>query len=478
MCGIISNQAIEKELFNKIRYKSVLFPIHLDTMITKLPPNTKLTSEEVIIFHSMAPFYTSFLSNGKTAKIYNAIAKGDKTSIEKMVGLGGSKVKSGNRLKYCPLCFTKDLDTIGISYWRRIHQIPGVLYCPKHKVLLKDSDAVIIEYRSEYLCADEETCNGELNDDYYSIKIRDLNMQYIKNVCYLMNENSKRKDLSFIISFYIDKLRERGLASKGGTIYMEKLVREFLDYYPSDYLELMQSELRTDQEANWLRLFVRNNNKNRSPLRHLLFLQFLGIGVSELFEAEKVIGKITTHNNHIPLYKIEERREEWLRLIKENPNANRSDLKQIGKGLYTWVYKHDRDWYDRATPRSNLRKKRTETIDWKKRDEDCLEFAKSAVEELLQTEGKPKRITPHNIRQVIGVKRWFNHQKLVKTRQYIYGITESIDSYRVRKIKWAIEEMIILGEKLTVYKVQLKAGFGGGSREIKKTITSVLREYE
>jgi hypothetical protein len=139
---------------------------------------------------------------------------------------------------------------------------------------------------------------------------------------------------------------------------------------------------------------------------------------------------------------------------------------------------HDRDWYNRVTPRSNLRKKRAETIDWEKRDEDCLGFAKSAVEELLQTEGKPKRITPHNIRQVIGVKRWFNHQKLVKTRQYIYEITESINSYRVRKIKWAIEDMIINGQNLTVYKVQLKAGFGGGSKEIKKTITSVLREYE
>ncbi|MFZ3591882.1 hypothetical protein ACOI1C_22415 [Bacillus sp. DJP31] len=107
---------------------------------------------------------------------------------------------------------------------------------------------------------------------------------------------------------------------------------------------------------------------------------------------------------------------------------------------------------------------------------NCLESAKSAVEELLQTEGKPKRITPHNIRQVIGVKRWFNHQKLVKTRQYIEEVTEDIESYRVRKIEWTIEEMIKQGEKLTVYKIQLKAGFGGGSKGIKKVITKILQE--
>ncbi|MCH6265105.1 TnsD family Tn7-like transposition protein [Neobacillus citreus] len=478
MCGIISNQALERELFNKIRQKLVFFPIHLDALISNLPPNSKITVEEIIKFHSMAPFYTSFLSSEKTKEIYSAMTKGNKSNVERIAGIGGSRVKSGDRLRYCPLCFKYDLNENGISYWRRLHQIPGVLYCPKHKVLLKDSKVIITDYWSEYYCADEDTCNSKLKDDNFPARIRELNMRYIENVCDLLYGNTKRKELSFIISFYIDKLRERGLASQGGTIYMEKLVENFLHFYPLDYLELMQSEVNTEQEANWLRIFVRYNNKNRSPLRHLLFLQFLEIDVVEFFNTKKVIGKQTTDKKRTPLYKIEEKRNEWLKLINDNPHANRSELKRIGKGLHTWIYKYDREWYNQVTPRSKTRKKRADVIDWEKRDEECLELAKNAVGELYQTEGKPKRISPLNIRKIIGVKRWFNHQKLVKTRQFIKEITEDIDSYRIRKIEWAIKEMKKDGELLTAYKIQRKVGFDGGDTHIKELIMKVLSKYE
>jgi hypothetical protein len=422
----------------------------------------------------MYPFYTAFLSHEKSDSVFNSMAEGSGKSIENMVGMAGSKVKSNDYLKYCPLCFKEDMEQLGESYWRRLPQIPGALYCPKHQVLYKNSNVVITDSRVAYLCADEDTFNTELAVDVYPNQFKELNLKYIENASYLLFHNQKRKELSFIVKFYIDKLRERGFASKGGSLYINKLLEAFLYFYPSDYLELMQSSVDVGQETNWLRLFVRNNNKNRSPLRHLLFLQFLNVGVEELFESDKVIGKRTVVRNHAPSYSIEERRKEWLKLIEENPTANRSELKRIGKGLHTWIYINDRDWYDKVTPKLNTRKKRTETIDWEKRDEECLALAKEAVAKLLQTEGKPIRIIPANIRRVIGVKRWFYNKSLVKTGQYLKEVTEDIKSYRVRKIKWAIDEMIKNGEKLTVYKIQLKAGFGGGNKEIKKLIEQIL----
>lgn len=84
-----------------------------------------------------------------------------------------------------------------------------------------------------------------------------------------------------MINFYIDRLRDKGFTSKGGSIYMKELQREFLDYYSHDYLKLMQSDFDINREGNWVRLFVRNNNKIRSPLRHLLFIQFLDIDINE-----------------------------------------------------------------------------------------------------------------------------------------------------------------------------------------------------
>jgi hypothetical protein len=48
----------------------------------------------------------------------------------------------------------------------------------------------------------------------------------------------------------------------------------------------------------------------------------------------------------------------------------------------------------------------------------------------------------------------------------------------VRKIKWAIEEMIKKGEKLTTYKIQLFTGFGRSNKAVKEQINSILSNYE
>ncbi|USK60403.1 TnsD family Tn7-like transposition protein [Peribacillus asahii] len=481
ICGMGSKRALEMDLFRiykRMGRKSVLFPQYLDTFVSNLPPTSKLSIKDIINKHTMHPFYTSFFSWEKTQLVFNAMKKGYGRSIENMVGLAGSKVKSTNYLRYCPMCFREDMEKLGESYWRRLPQVPGALYCPIHKVLYKDSKVVITDCRNDFYCADEDTCNTELMVDTNPIQFKLLNLRYLENVSYLFKQNVNRKDLTFIINFYVDRLRERGIASTGGTLYIDRLIEAFLSYYPSDYLELMQSVVDIEQETNWLKRFVRNNNKNRSPLRHLLFLQFLGIDVEELYKTNSTTGKQTIVHNRTPKFDIEERREKWLTIIKDNPGANRSELKQIGKGLHTWIYVNDRDWYDHVTPRVKTRKQKKDSIDWKKRDEECLGLAKSAVGKLLRAEGKPIRLMPSTIRRTIGVTRWFNHAKLQKTRQYIEEITETIESYRVRKIKWAIEEMINQGEKLTVYKVQLKAGFGGGNKEIRETIASVLREYK
>lgn len=36
------------------------------------------------------------------------------------------------RLQLCPACVTEDVDFHGVSYWRRAHQLKGVVFCTKH----------------------------------------------------------------------------------------------------------------------------------------------------------------------------------------------------------------------------------------------------------------------------------------------------------------------------------------------------------
>ncbi|QSO48421.1 TnsD family Tn7-like transposition protein [Alicyclobacillus mengziensis] len=474
MCGMQSRRAFLEDVYGESKMlTSIFFPQYLERFRENLPPYSKITVDELIWNHTMFPFYTAFLSKERSDLIYSMMVNGCGKSIENLVGFSGGKVKPYNRLRYCPRCYSEDMDEFGESFWRRFHQVPGVLYCLKHETLLKSTIVPSTEKYADYWCADVDVCN-DVEDDTYDERFMELNRAYIQNTMFLMDGDYQKKELPDTVDFYVDRLREKGLASANGFIYTKNFVHQFLQFYPSHYLSLMQSNVDESQQANWLRLFVRNNAKNRSPLRHLLVLQFLGISAEEFFYDQSILGRITARVNHVPSFDLEDRRNAWLKIIETNPGLNRSQLKEIGKGLHTWIYKHDRNWYDQVTPRVRARKKRSPVIDWAKRDEECLALAKQAVESLLNREGKPIRVLPATIRQEIGVRRWLDNRKLVRTRQFIKEATEDINSYRIRKIRWAIGELEAEGVNMTVYKVQLYAGFGGNNREITELIRQLF----
>lgn len=480
MCGMVSGRAFIRDLFGEfVVITSSNFPQYIRNFIGNLPPTSKVTTKEIIEKHTLFNFYTSFLNEEKADHIYETMGKGSNGSrlnVEQQIGFGGSKVRKPSYLRYCPLCFKEDIDTLGESYWRINHQIIGAYYCSKHHVLLKESSVLSTGNGIEFICADEQICNEELLEDNYSDTIKLLNLEYIHNAELILNRNFSRKDLNYIIDFYIDRLREKRLASKNGNLYMKDVQERFLYFYPKQYLELMQSSINPDSPSNWLRLFVRYSKGNRSPVRHLLFMQFLGVNPESLFLNETVLGKRMTTIKHNPSFNLEQRREKWLKLIAENPGANRSQLKEKGKGLHTWIYKYDWEWYDKVTPKAHSGKEKAGTIDWEKRDQECLSLTKEAVKRILQREGKPTRVTPSSIRNTLGFGSWFHNKKLVRTQRYLKEVKEEIDGFRIRKIKWAIEDRIKKRESLSVYKVQLHAGFGGGGKEIQKLIIRVIEE--
>lgn len=482
MCGMISNRALIIDMFGKLTImRSTFFPQHIDSFVSNLPPTSKLTTKEIIMNHTMFPFYTAFLSQKKAQSIFDKMTGGYGLSIESIIGLGGSKVEMPSYLRYCNFCYENDIRKLGESYWRRSHQIVGAMYCPNHKVRLKDSSVLSTGSGLEFICADADVCNAEVPPDLLSLISKDINFRYIRDAELLLKGEFPRKDLQFIISFYIDELRDIRLASSRGSLYMNELLTQFLYHYPGEYLEIMQSKIDPLNHTNWLRLFVRNNNKNRSPLRHLLFLQFLGLELDELFDGnEVVIGKVKVANDFLPIFNSDIRKSKWLRLIEDNKGATRVELKELGEGLHTWIFRHEREWYEQVTPRVLVKKTKVDVIDWEKRDLVCLRCAKEAVAQILRRDDKPIRVTLSSIRDAVGARNWFNHKKLIQTQLYMQEAKEDIGEFRIRKIKWAINEMCKVEGSITPYKVQLYAGFGGGGEEkvVRVLIEKVLEELK
>lgn len=361
--AIDSKLGVERDIYGIDRHhkvsKSVYFPQRLGTFIGRLPVYTKLSVDELIWEHTMFPYYTAFMTNEKTNAVFEVMRCGNRMSIENMVGIPMSKIKTPQFLRYCTCCYGEDLNNFGESYWRRLPQVPGVLYCPTHKVLYKNSAVDITTANLDYVCADGDVCNEELTIDEDVATYKALDEIYIRNVQWLM-QNRIRLPPNYISSFYIDRLREAELTSYVGNIKMTEFLEAFQGHYSANYLELMQSAVGIDERNSWPKLFVRNTNKNRSPLRHLLMLQLLKVPLEKLFEMESIIGKRQRKkSNRVPIYSSEKRKEQWLMLLAEHPNANRKELSKINNGLFAWLRIHEREWFDEVTPkkRYNSRKK-------------------------------------------------------------------------------------------------------------------------
>ena len=137
MCGMVSKLALMKDLFgNRSVSRSIFLPKNINALVNNLPPMSKITTEEIIMNHTMFPFYTAFFSEEKAKFVAKIMAEDQDVAAENYIGITGNRVKIGHYLRYCPVCFKEDLATFGESCWRRKHQIVGALYCMKHEVLL------------------------------------------------------------------------------------------------------------------------------------------------------------------------------------------------------------------------------------------------------------------------------------------------------------------------------------------------------
>lgn len=138
--GNISPKATIYELFNSKTISAVVeLPSNIDNLIKNMPVNCKYTQNEFINNNTMFPLYTAFLPAERKELIYELMRGKNGGDIYNRVGLMATSIRSNKYLKFCPECIKEDKLKYGELYWHRIHQIPGIAICSKHKIPLLDS---------------------------------------------------------------------------------------------------------------------------------------------------------------------------------------------------------------------------------------------------------------------------------------------------------------------------------------------------
>ncbi|XXF70884.1 TnsD family Tn7-like transposition protein [Thermoanaerobacterium thermosaccharolyticum] len=153
-------------------------------------------------------------------------------------------------------------------------------------------------------------------------------------------------------------------------------------------------------------------------------------------------------------------RNEWLSLLKNNPGKGKTELRQMDKVLFTWLYRNDREWLNN----NSHAKKRVNNgyirVDWDSRDKEILPKVEGVVKDMLNSKEKPERISISRIGGKLGIRALLEKHldKLPRTRAYLDSVKESDKDFRIRRIKWAIQELEKEGQELKEWRILRKAG--------------------
>jgi hypothetical protein len=153
--------------------------------------------------------------------------------------------------------------------------------------------------------------------------------------------------------------------------------------------------------------------------------------------AEKDILKSEKTNSNETL--INEKRLEWINLIKINPQLKLKDLRALKPKTYVWLYENDPTWLKQNLPQKLvLSHNPKQYINWEQRDLELKSRLESEVATMLLDNGRPKQIT----KTALGKKAdclpllLSKLDKMPLTKAALSLLIETKVEYAGRKVRW------------------------------------------
>lgn len=187
----------------------------------------KMSADEVIMNHTMFPYYGRFLGKERRTEAYFALLNTD-GNYRNLLPI--PKAKRQRFLRYCPMCVNMDRDKYGETYWHRIHQMQSVDICPIHFCVLQNTDIAIGSTTSPRFSAAENVIKDfekiEVVEDDKERKLA----QYILNVFKSNIDFDNDTKLGDYLSY-----RLKGTKYMTGALRnMQELTNDFNDFYGTE----------------------------------------------------------------------------------------------------------------------------------------------------------------------------------------------------------------------------------------------------
>ena len=253
----------------------VFLQTELNRLAERLPSQRRLTPERLARDSTLLPYLTAFSALEVRDWALNVLTgkSGDADALYIRLGLVASIVSLPTILRYCPACRTEMLEQYGELFWRRDHQLPGVLVCPTHALPLADSRVVLVHFgQHEFVAADEENCPAHPKPPPWSDRANIVArlLEIAKASADLLVAPPTPQPLHRWGQEYRAALRARGFGR--GTSHIDQSA--LLDAYYAHF-GTVTDVLPEAVPDGWLVAITRKHRKGFAPLRHILIRQMI-----------------------------------------------------------------------------------------------------------------------------------------------------------------------------------------------------------
>ncbi len=278
-----SRLALTQELtgaINPIQFEGI--PSRLNHLVEALPPGHLLSVDLLIANHTLFPAYAAFWSHERTQRVRAAMTTGSRAKVEATAGLAGFRIQPSETLRYCPKCHTNDQECYGEAYWHRLHQMPGVEVCPRHKVFLEESQ---VERRTtgrwgNLVTAEEGAmaCDSRAVNDSNTLDAQLLAIAH--DIEWLFEHSQYGTESQDLRNRYLKCLVGRRLANWSGRLRGREIIRSIKHHYSDMLLDRLQCSVESVGRTTWiLRLLHETRARSAHPIHHLLAIHWLGLDI-------------------------------------------------------------------------------------------------------------------------------------------------------------------------------------------------------
>lgn len=282
---INSSKEVLEEVFNDPNsIPSLNIGSHIDALVANIEGS--YTVEQLIYNHTIYPYYEAFLPVKRQKRILHIIKSKNGRGLYAMLGAVAGGICRKQSIYYCPKCIEVDEATYGECYIHREHQLEGVLVCPHHGVYLRRYKIDRSNSsRIEFIRLNSKDIEKEEVRQVDDANIRKILIK-LSRMAYKLLIIHKSIGQQEVLKKYKELLVQKGLVNISGRIKQNELYEAFKSFYDKKVLRLLESDIDNDYEYNWLRVITRNSKRTVHPIRHLLFMNFLGVNVEEFFASD------------------------------------------------------------------------------------------------------------------------------------------------------------------------------------------------